>query len=71
MQSTPERLETPPNLPLPLIVLFKALVLMPRDHTIVVPVEDATFGLPLENMYVLQFSRMVQISSTCIVVYMK
>ena len=58
------------------MALFKAMVLMPGDHNIVIPVEDATFGLLLENIYmskedVFQFSRMVEISSTCTAVYIK
>ena len=76
MQSTPQRMETPSNIPFPLMALFKAMVPMPRDHNIVIPVEDAIFKLPVENIYVskedlFQFSRMEQISATCFTVYMK
>ena len=76
IQSAPQRVETPSGIPLPLMALFKAMVPMSNDHNIVIPVEDATFGLPIGNMYVskddvFQLSRMEKISSTCIVVYMK
>ena len=75
MQSASQRMETPSDLPLPLMDLFKEIVPMPFDHNILIPVEDATFELPIENIYVsediFQFSRMGQISATCIAVYMK
>ena len=76
MQSIPQRVETPSDLPLPLMCLFKAMVPMPGDHNIIILVEDATFGLLIENIYVpkedvFQLSRMEQIFATCIVVYMK
>ena len=76
VQSTPQRMETPSGLPLPLMALFKAMVPMPGDHNIFFPVDDTTFGLPVENIYVskedvFQFSRMDQIFATCIAVYMK
>ena len=76
MQSVPQRMETPSNLSLPLMALFRAIVPMPSDHNIVILVKDAPFRLLVENIYVskedvFRFSRMEQISTTCIVVYMK
>ena len=52
VQSILQRVETPSDLPLPLMALFNAMVPMSSDHNIVILVEDATFGLPIENMYV-------------------
>ena len=62
VQSASQRMETPSNLPLSLMALFKAIVPMPSDHNILIPVENATFELPVENIYVskedvFQFSR--------------
>ena len=76
VQFAPQQMETPLGLPLPLMALFKAMVPMLGDHNILILVDDATFQLPVENIYVskedvLQFSRMEQISATCITVYMK
>ena len=76
MQSTPQKMETPSDLPLPLKALFEVMVPIPSDHNILIPVKDATFGLPVKNIYVskenvFQFLRMEQISVTCIAVYMK
>ena len=58
------------------MTLFKEMVPMPSDHNILIPMEDATFGLSVENIYaskedVFQFSRMEHISTTCIAIYMK
>ena len=58
------------------MALFKAMVPKPNDHNILIPVEDATFGLPVKNIYVskeevFQFSRMEHISATCVAEYMK
>ena len=39
------RIEIPSDLHLPLVTLFKAMVPMPSDHNIFIPVENATFGL--------------------------
>ena len=69
-------METPLDLPLSLMAFFKVMVLMPSDHKILIPVEDATFGLQVEYIYVskedvFKFLRMKQISTTCIVVHMK
>ena len=44
-------METPSGLPLPLMVLFRAMVPMAGDHNILILVDDATFGLPVENIY--------------------
>ena len=52
VQFAPQRMETPSDLPLPLMTLFKAMALMPSDHNIIIPVEDATFRLLVENIYV-------------------
>ena len=76
VQSIPQRIETSLGLPLPLMALFKEMVLMPSNHNKLIPVDDATFELPVENIYmskedVFQFSRMEQISAICIAVYMK
>ena len=69
-------MEIPSNVPLPLKALFKSMVPMPSDHNILIPMEDTTFRLPVENIYVskedvFQFSMMEHISATCIIVYMK
>ena len=69
-------METPSDILLPLMALFKEMVPMPSDHNILILVDDATFRLPVENKYLskedmFQFSRMEQISATCITVYMK
>ena len=34
------------------MTLFKAIVPMPGDHNILIPVDNATFGLLVENIYV-------------------
>ena len=75
VQSAPQRMETPLDLPFPLMAMFKAMVPMPSDHNILIPVEDATFGLQVENIYVskeaiFHFSRREWISTTCITIYM-
>ena len=69
-------METPSNLPLLLMASFNAIVSMPGDHNILIPVKDAIFRLPVENIYlpkedVFQFLRIEHISATCIIVYMK
>ena len=68
--------ETPSDLPLPLMALFKAISQMPSEHNILILVEDAIFGLQVEYIYVPKddvflFSRMEQIYATIIAVYMK
>ena len=52
MQSAPQQMETPSDLLLPLTALFKAMVLMHGDHSILIPVDDAIFEFPVENIYV-------------------
>ena len=52
VQSSSKQMETPSDLPLPLMALFKVMILMPGDENILIPVDDATFGLPVENIYV-------------------
>ena len=52
MKSTPQRMEIPSNLPFPLMALVKAIVPMLCDHNILILVEDATFGLQVEYIYV-------------------
>ena len=47
VKSVPQRMETPPDLSLPLMI-----VPMPSDHNILIPVEDDTFGLEAEYIYV-------------------
>ena len=42
-------METPSELPLPLMALFKAMVLMPNEHIILILVEDATLGCELNT----------------------
>ena len=76
MQSAPQRMEISSSYPLPLMALFKTMVPMHSDHNILIPVEDATFGLPVENIYmskddVFQFLKIEHIYATCIIVYMK
>ena len=76
MQSALQRMETPLDLPLPLMALFNAIVPMPYDHNILILMEDATFRLPVEYIYVskednFQFSRIEQISIMCITSYIK
>ena len=58
------------------MALFNAMTQIPGDHNILIPMDDATFRLPVESIYVskknvFQFSRMEQISATRIIVYMK
>ena len=50
VQYVPQWMETPLSLLLPLMALFKAMVPMPGDHNILIPVDDATFELPVENI---------------------
>ena len=45
VKSAPQRMKTPLDLPLPLMALFKVIVPMPSEYNILIPVEDATFGL--------------------------
>ena len=44
VQFAPQRMETPSDLPLPLMTLFKVMVPMPSGHNILILVEDAIFG---------------------------
>ena len=52
MKSVPQKMETPLDLPLPLMALFKVMVPMPSDHNILILVEDATFRLKFGYIYV-------------------
>ena len=76
VQSAPQKMETPSDLHFPLMDFFKAMVPIPNDHNILIPVKDATFSLPIEyiyvsKQYVFHFSRMEEISATYIAIYMK
>ena len=52
VHSTPQRMETPSGLLLSLMALFKVMAPILGNHNILIPVDDATFGLPVENIYV-------------------
>ena len=52
VQSAPQRIKTPSVLPFPLMALLKAMVPMPGDHNLIILVDHATFGMPVENIYV-------------------
>ena len=51
MKSKPQRIEALLDLHLPLMALFNAMVPMPSDHNILIPIEDATSGLQVECIY--------------------
>ena len=45
-------MEAPLTLPLPLMALFNAMVAMPSEHNTLVLMEDVTFGLQVEYLFV-------------------
>ena len=75
-KSGKEKLETPSNLPLGLLMMFKAIQMMPDEYTIRIPITHNLFGLPNDHIFVtkedvIQFSRMEKIGVQTIATYMK
>ena len=70
VKSAPQRIEMPSNLPLLLMALFKAMVLMLSEHKTLELVEDATFGLRVEYIYVSNKDKIVNyLLSICLYLF--
>ena len=71
-----EMLDTPPNLPLGLLMIDKAVQRMSHEYFVCIPITQDLVGLLDDHMFatkedIIQFLRMEQIGASMIASYMK